>query len=642
MNYNINYFLSVVFTQILKQYDIRNVCISPGSRSTPLTTAFAKDDYFRKFVILDERSSGFFALGLSKRLKEPVIVVTTSGTAVANLHPALVEAANSNLPLIYCTADRPEYLTGKGVNQTINQKNLFSNHTSEFFDCDIPLIDIKFFDKLLKFTTSAFNRFSTHGFSPVHINFRFEKPLEDFSLNCSVDTDFINEIHFLIKKYSGQPKFIFSNIENHKKLIYRLLEGMPNRFAIFTGSDPLTEIEAECIKKLSSQLNAPVFADISSGLRFENSGENILRYPDVILRNEKIRKSLNISKAILFGKNPTSKGAELLFNQSKITTYAVYKGEGLNDPYNKHFIQIPATLEQFCEQVFEILNDIQSKENTANPTQFLEFLTNIDEYIGTKFSNSTNKKNSDEHLIEDEKYFIQYLQYLDESISEFITGYEPLNELTEAGIINKISSNLPVNSNLFISNSLPVRDFDTFAKKLPGSVKVFVNRGASGIDGILSTALGVAAAKKEASVIFTGDLSFFYDLTALHLIKKFNLKVLIIVINNQGGALFDYLPVSQDTEIFEEYFRTPAISNFKSLVKAFGIEYKQANSLTDFPSHLAAFTENSKSVVIEANIKPSFSKQIKDEFHSNISELHLEKNFKPVKNGSDHKPHKSE
>ncbi|MDZ7766315.1 MAG: thiamine pyrophosphate-binding protein [Melioribacteraceae bacterium] len=168
---NLNYIWSKFFVDQLALYGVKHVCISPGSRSTPLTTAFAENKKIKKFVIVDERSSAFFALGLAKQTGKPVAVITTSGTATANLYPAIIEAYQQRIPLIICTADRPEYLRETGANQTINQKDLFINHIRYFKDLAIPKLSIKSFSSLQKTIEKAYTTAIAQNRGPVQFKF---------------------------------------------------------------------------------------------------------------------------------------------------------------------------------------------------------------------------------------------------------------------------------------------------------------------------------------------------------------------------------------------------------------------------------------------------------------------------------------
>lgn len=193
---NRNYFLASLFVKQLEVPQIKNVCISPGSRNTPLTLAFAENKKFKKYIHIDERSSGFFALGLAKQTNKPVVLITTSGTAVAELYPAIIEAYQQRIPLIVCTADRPAYLKNTGANQTINQENIFRNHIRKFWNVGLPSLTKK---KLFSFTKKINEIIflaTEKDKGPVHINFPFEKPLEP---NSFTDTISFNLKDFIFR-----------------------------------------------------------------------------------------------------------------------------------------------------------------------------------------------------------------------------------------------------------------------------------------------------------------------------------------------------------------------------------------------------------------------------------------------------------
>ncbi|NOX65267.1 MAG: 2-succinyl-5-enolpyruvyl-6-hydroxy-3-cyclohexene-1-carboxylic-acid synthase, partial [Chlorobi bacterium] len=198
---NRNIFWSELFISALERLGVRHACISPGSRSTPLTIAFQRSSKIKSYVHVDERSSGFFALGLANKTNKPVVIVTTSGTAVAELYPAIIEAYQQRVPLIVCTADRPPYLLNTGANQTINQIDIYHNHIHKYYSADLPGTNSKAFNHLLSITKDAFSE-SVKNNRPVHINFPFDKPFEPSSETDKIDKDFSTRIKNKFKSVS--------------------------------------------------------------------------------------------------------------------------------------------------------------------------------------------------------------------------------------------------------------------------------------------------------------------------------------------------------------------------------------------------------------------------------------------------------
>ena len=202
---NRNYFWASLFVEQLARFDIKHVCISPGSRNTPLSLAFANNKKFKKYVHIDERSSGFFALGISKIIREPVVLVTTSGTAVAELYPAIIEAYYQRIPLIVCTADRPAYLRNTGANQTIKQDNIYRNHIRYFKDLGLPSLGNQRLKSFAEKIGKGIIISTKLNPGPIHFNFPFKKPLEPESFTDKIDFRILD---FIIKKYQIKQKIV--------------------------------------------------------------------------------------------------------------------------------------------------------------------------------------------------------------------------------------------------------------------------------------------------------------------------------------------------------------------------------------------------------------------------------------------------
>ena len=273
---NRNIFWSNLFIDFLVKQGIGNACISPGSRSTPLTYVTATNKSIKSFPIIDERSSAFFALGLSKKTKYPALIITTSGTAVAELYPAIIEAYQSRTPIIICTADRPARLRNTGANQTINQKNIFKNHIQ--FSADIPSLEINRnnIKSFLKLISEGFNKCIKES-SPVHFNFQFEKPFEPDLLT--------DKISFNLIDYSNK---ILSEIVLGKydttKTEFNLEFDSINLITIGSGNFGLEF--TSLLNKFSKSLNVPIFADFSSGLRSNSLQlDNLIYNYDSLVRN---------------------------------------------------------------------------------------------------------------------------------------------------------------------------------------------------------------------------------------------------------------------------------------------------------------------------------------------------------------------
>ena len=266
---NRNHLWAKVFFSQLASLGVKYACISPGSRSTPLAYSLAQNKKIKCYVHNDERSSAFFALGLAKATNNPVIVVTTSGTAVAELYPAIIEAYQQRTPLIICTADRPAELIGTGANQTINQHNIFRNQISWFRDLGLPSISDTGFYYLQKIAVKAFRISLFEDRGPVHLNFPFEKPLEPFSFTDKVNKKTIRVKPLQNLRHNSDHFTVQSNTKIFRTIVSELIE--TKKGIIIAGPMEFNHELFKQIKQLSSIIKYPVLADGLSHIRFNAS-----------------------------------------------------------------------------------------------------------------------------------------------------------------------------------------------------------------------------------------------------------------------------------------------------------------------------------------------------------------------------------
>ncbi|MEP0860251.1 MAG: 2-succinyl-5-enolpyruvyl-6-hydroxy-3-cyclohexene-1-carboxylic-acid synthase [Ignavibacterium sp.] len=560
---NRNILWATLFTDFLVKSGVKYACISPGSRSTPLTFAIASEKKIKSFPVVDERTSGFLALGIAKATNSPVVIVTTSGTATAELYPAIIEAYQSRVPLIVCTADRPAYLRNTGSNQTINQNNIYKNHIRFFTELPLPFPDKKNLKLLL---TSAYDAISTSIFldkGPVHLNFQFEKPFEPDSNTDSVDESLLEFADsFSESLLSGKTL----SINNRKSEIkFRSID------LITVGAGLFDKRFIQLLNKLSAKLNIPIFADANSGLRFSKKEiPNLISNYEALVRRKDLKKFFLPETVIHFGRNLTSQNLEDFIVQSKAKRILVNEHGDRFDSSKKAKI-IKSQPESFIE---ELLN----KKLEKSSSDILNYLRDFNNKV--------------------------------ESVKEEI--FE--NSLNEVNVILQLLELIPEDSNLFIGNSLPVRDLDFFAPIKNKKINVFQNRGASGIDGIISTAIGVALASGKLTYLVIGDLSFYYDLNALLLTKQFAIPIKIILINNNGGRIFNYLPISKQKEIFQKYFVTPINLDFKKISESFGVSYELIKSLNEYKKLIVNSNKSNSCLILEVKTDSLFTKSLKEKF----------------------------
>ncbi len=537
MKVNINTYYAELVARLFTFLGIRNACISPGSRSTPLTTAFARNPEIKCYSIIDERASAFFALGLAKAIGTPVAVVTTSGTAAAELLPATVEAFFSRVPIILCTADRPEYLLGKGANQTIFQDGMFSNHIKSFYNSGLP--GITELEKYLEGIASAVLHGSITDKGPVHLNFRFDKPLESFIHTHCIQDDF--DFGSVCNSVNKLKKRITATENNSEKIRYseifnRILNS--KRKMIIAGPGVFGDDFSEKLELFKQKFGFAAYAENLSGTRRISPGIPLIELSEAGVLKGKYAPDLILH----FGAAPTT-ASVLKFFDSAESAYkiSVNQYDDYNDPSGT-------------------LNEVVK----ASPEEFTDILLNM-------------LPKSDYNAETD----LEYLNLMDKCSSEILklkmTTLSACSLTFEGKAMNIISSHEiseECNDVLFISNSTPARDIEFFGNIPPGR-RIYSNRGASGIDGIISSAAGVAAGCNVPVTLVSGDLAFYYDMNSLYLNRYIGESLRIFVFNNSGGGIFKMLPVKDESDIYEEYFRTPADVDFEQICKAFGISYQK-------------------------------------------------------------------
>ncbi len=483
----------VVVRQIIES-GITDVVISPGSRNAPLSLAFfaaAERKLITVHVRIDERTAAFFALGMIKATGKPVAVVCTSGTAVANYHPAVLEAHHTNAPLLLLTADRPAMLRKTGANQTTEQARIFGKAVRYFADVDGPVYPMELpLDSL--------------RMGPVHLNLQFDEPLlpDDSS-------DWVSEIHVAPKSF----------VNRTKPGTLRLVGA---RGVVVIGHDR-AGLSVEEITKFTKVLGWPVIAE--DPLSFPNA----IAHASIFLTSQEIRSTLIPQSVLVIGRTTLSRSVNAFINSSPIQ-YVV-------DPRTA-----TVDTDRQADRIFTSLPELQG-------------VIQSDDWISTwnKVSERTKK----------------LLASLD--------GWN------EAVIARTIAAAIPNETALFVSSSRPIRDLEGFA--LPrGGVDTYANRGLAGIDGNISTALGIAFAHK-ATIAILGDLSFLYDLTGL--INKEAINCRFIVINNDGGGIFSTLP-QRGSHGFETVFGTPHGLNPAEIAKSMGVSAQQISTLKELEAVVKA------------------------------------------------------
>ena len=573
---NLNTFWAELIVEELVLNGVDHFCISPGSRSTPLVAAVARNENAKSIICYDERSLAYHALGYARATGKPAVIITTSGTAVANLYPAVVEASNDNIPMLILTADRPPELIDTGANQAIDQQKFFGNYVRWDFDLPCPSADVP---PEVVLTTVDQAIFRTGGDNPgaVHINCRYREPLEP--QQCHVEDDYIKNIDVWAE--GDQP---FTAYVPTQRLIGE--DVLETAAEVIDGTDRgiivvgklTSDDERKAAGQLAGKLNWVVYADITSGLRITDCRTNIIRYFDQELLSDEFNDMVRPDIVLHIGGRTTSKRLGQFFDQNRTDEYIVIKDSANRyDPVHAVTCVIQGDVAEICSLICG-----KVKQQTAS------------EYT---------------------KFFDEKAKEVDALIAKSIEEEETLSE---AFVARQISSSIPEDSCLFLSSSMPIRDVDLYGVSGRGAITIGANRGVSGIDGVISTSTGFAVGKERMTTLLIGDIAFIHDVNALAMLKKLAQPVIIVVVNNRGGGIFHFLPISQSEDIFEEYFAAPHDFSFEGVCKTFDVDHYKVSDKESFVDTYQKAIDNALPAVIEVETDRAVNLTIRREIKKRI------------------------
>lgn len=570
-------FISAFFDELVR-WGVRDVVVSPGSRSTPLAMVAYElhrrhPDLLDLYVDVDERGAAFFALGLGKASGYPACLVCTSGTAVANYYPAVLEAESSRVPLILLTGDRPPRLQQLGAPQTCDQIKAYGDHVRAFRQMPLPATDGRSIAFVRQAAREAYIAAgggadddwssAAHGQvereprlagacfgGPVHLNFPFDEPLKP---------DLGVEDLFSIGRESVDQVAMRGLVRPHARLdvadtasLRSLLA--THRTLVLAGEGTCaTEREAHDVVSWARAYGLPLLADPLSGLRsFDDPliidnydtvcGSDEFPFPEVVIR---------------FGRYPVSKRA---------TTWLA----------RAHPLHI-------------VVDPLETRDCTAQTALFIP-CTPID------FVRSLHKEVMDipvpgeqEGAEDHQLAFAQAWSVANDRGGMCIASVDGIDEGFEGAFVRRVAALIPEDSCLFAASSMSIRSIDTFYLKGTKRVTVLCNRGLNGIDGVLSTALGAAQCFEQTTLI-TGDLAMLHDINALALQRELRVhhggdkahSVVVVVLNNNGGGIFDILPQRSDEDYFERLFLTPQDVDFQMAAQAFDVSCRRVDTVKAF------------------------------------------------------------
>lgn len=555
-----NLALATAFVDELARSGVRHACVCPGSRSTPLAIALARHPSIRIWVHVDERSAAFFALGMARGGRQPVALLCSSGTAAANFLPAVIEAHYSRVPLIVLTADRPPELRDFGAAQTIDQVRLYGGYAKWFVDMPVPELDAE----LLRHARSVASRAVATAFAgpsgPVHLNFPFREPLlpaEDIapSLLKSIDQSRSHDLPYV--SVGTGPRML----DSVRIATLGTELSIKARGIIVCGpqDDPRF---GRSVSRLAEALGYPVLADPLSQVRCgAHDLSLVVDSYDAFLRDEAIVKQFEPEVVIRFGAIPTSKPLLLFLKRFQDARHVLVDGDGgWRDPLLLTSDVVHADPVRFCDE-------LSAAVMRPGSTGWSDSWRTI--------GRETRAAIADALAVEPDPF--------------------------EGRVFAELAELLTDGGTLVSGNSMPVRDLDAFWPSNGRAVRFVSNRGANGIDGVVSRALGHAAVDDGPLVLVIGDLSFYHDLNGLLAAKKYGLRATIVVLNNDGGGIFSFLPQAAqvDAETFEALFGTPTGIDTEQAARLYGASFSRPANWSEFRKSIAGGLANDGLTVVE-------------------------------------------
>ncbi len=525
---NVNMLWASVLIETLYRCGLAMAVICPGSRSTPLTLAFANHSGIITIPILDERSAAFFALGRAKKTGLPTALVCTSGTAGANFYPAVIEAKESCVPLIILTADRPPELRNCHAGQTIDQVKLYGNLPNWQCELALPEATASMLRYLRQTMIQAWQQSLLPTPGVVHLNVPLREPLAPLEQSLAIKSQFLMDD--FLAMIPSLPRISTNCSDAACSLPWKSWQGKSG--IIIAGLAQPKDPQAYCqaIALLAQLLSFPVLAEALSPLRnYAQLNPYLVSTYDSILRQSAAQK-LSPEVVIQIGELPTSKQLRTWLDQLAIERWVIDERVENFDPLHGKTIQIHGSIEKIAQNI------------------------------------EPGDKNSPQS-----SYCQQWCALEAITRDGLDSMLKSLHDLHEAKAAWLISHSLPLGTPIFIANSMSVRNAEYFWQPNNNQIVPYFNRGANGIDGTLSTALGIAY--QDSGVLLTGDLALLHDTNGFLLRQKFKGHLTIIVVNNNGGGIFETLPIANFPS-FEEYFATPQSVDLTQLCAAYGVEHQ--------------------------------------------------------------------
>jgi 2-succinyl-5-enolpyruvyl-6-hydroxy-3-cyclohexene-1-carboxylate synthase len=581
------YLLLRAFVDELTRCGMRAACTSPGSRCAPLVLTLAREDRLRCYSHIDERCAGFFALGLAKASGLPVALTCTSGTAAAELLPAVIEAHEARVPLLLLTADRPPELRENGAGQAIDQLKLFGDAAKWFFEVGTHDASPARLRWMRTLACRAWSTALEGRPGVIHLNFPLREPL--------VTEDPLPDD--LTGRPDGMPYVRRAPVFATDETQLRKLVGAAKRGVVVAGRHERADRSAagslgEAAAAFCEATGWPLLADPLSGARRGNAA---IAHYDALLREEALAGTLRPDLILRVGDLPVSKPLRTWLASLGDTPQVALDPEGA--------WQDPAA----------VLSDSLALEPVA-ALRGLAALASATTGTSTTDTRATHAETKASLTPADSDWLAGW-RAADERAAEAILGVLGSEDLNEPQVAVELGVLLPAAAILFVASSMPVREIETFWPVRPDPPRVLCNRGANGIDGIVSSACGAAAEAEGPVVLLIGDVALAHDIGGLLAAKRLELKLTIVLVDNGGGGIFDFLPVSRaamakEADIYTRHIATPPGLDFAHAAVLYGLAHERVETVPAFRTALErAFSPQAGSTIVhvqtdrESNVK---------------------------------------
>ena len=555
---NINHLWGKLIIEELIRLGVEYFCIAPGSRSGPLVVAVAQNKRAKSCIHFDERGLAYYALGYTASSGKTACLIATSGTAAANFFPAIIEASKRKLPLIILTADRPPELRNTGANQTIDQVKIYGDYARFFFDLPCPAQEISL-ETVLTTVDQAVYRSRANFPGPAHINCMFRQPLEPIPEkgftpgNLKPLSRWLKNSLPFTRYQSYEKKLPLDDIKRVASELNTIKRGI---IAVGKLKD---EEEEDSVLILARLLQWPVFVDITSGLRLKSDDERVIHYFDQLLLEPELLARYKPDGVLhLGGRLTSSRWYEFIKKITPIPYITVLNHPLRNDPMHCVTTRVECSVSHFCGVIKLFL-----KQRERN-------------------------------------IFTTRLKKASERVQQCLLARTKEAKSLTSDVLAQCVSMLPSQeTGLFLANSMPIRIMDMFAGINKNLCCVGANRGASGIDGTIASAIGFTNGLGKPCVALIGDLAFLHDLNSLALAKELKYPLVIIVINDHGGGIFSFLPIAAFPNVFEKYFAAPHTFSFEAAARMFQIAYTGVRTAREFADTYRGALEKKGTTIIE-------------------------------------------